>query len=106
MIRRLTTHITFSFVCCAALLGQSVRAEELSPEPISPLPQAKTSNSAKLPFIRHSDNGWVRSSVPEGKQELVVCKVLGRKYSCLAEEKRKYSKELADVERVLLSGFN
>ncbi len=89
-----------------AVLPGIVLADEPGKQKKTQQTDASSKSSDKLPFITRSSAGWVLATVPEEVKQLAVCKVLGRKYACLPEEKIQYGAELADVERVLLSGFN
>lgn len=101
-----------SFGCALALQPQlsAARADEApAPAPVSAederaLPD--TQLPAIRPFIKHGPNGWVLATPPQHASGTDVCKILGREYGCFAREKEKFGKELAEVERVLLNGFN
>ncbi|MCB0325491.1 MAG: hypothetical protein KDD69_18040 [Bdellovibrionales bacterium] len=50
-----------------------------------------------LPFIRYTTDGWVRDHVPNSGV-LEICRVLGQRFSCLRDEKRKFSRALRELE--------
>ncbi len=53
----------------------------------------------EFPFIRFHDGGWVRGSEADLPRvgEVSVCSAMGRKFSCLTEEKNAFSEQLARV---------
>lgn len=53
--------------------------------------------TAKLPFIRYTPKGWVRSDPPENRQ-LTICEVHNRRFSCLPEEQTEFASALRDTE--------
>ncbi|MCB0325139.1 MAG: hypothetical protein KDD69_16255 [Bdellovibrionales bacterium] len=50
----------------------------------------------RLPFIKYTERGWLRSEKVAGK--LAVCAVLSRQFSCLADEKSRFGSLLAQTE--------
>lgn len=57
----------------------------------------KTPESS-LPFIRYTKDGWVRANPPAQVYELSVCRVHQREFSCLSEEKERFSIMLKTTE--------
>ena len=53
--------------------------------------------TAKLPFIRYTPKGWVRSDPPDSRQ-LTVCEVHNRRFSCLPEEQTEFASALRATE--------
>ncbi len=54
-------------------------------------------NVNKLPFIRYTPKGWVRSDPPDSRQ-LTVCEIHNRRFACLPEEQTEFASALRSVE--------
>lgn len=53
--------------------------------------------TSKLPFIRYTPKGWVRSDPPDSRQ-LTVCEIHNRRFSCLPEEQTEFASALRAAE--------
>lgn len=53
----------------------------------------------EFPLIRFGDGGWVRGSESDLARvgEIATCSAMGRKFSCLAEEKNSYPEQLKKI---------
>jgi hypothetical protein len=53
----------------------------------------------QFPFIRFVDGGWVRGQETDLPRigEVLTCSAMGRKFSCLAEEKNAFSQQLEKI---------
>lgn len=57
-------------------------------------------SASNLPFIHYSREGWVRGDAPVSERT-TVCRVLNKRFSCLAEEKDRYGSTLKSLEEEL-----
>lgn len=74
----------------------TVRAAPTRVTAIGRRPERREATS-KLPFIRYTPKGWVRSDPPDGRQ-LNVCEVHNRRFACLPEEQEEFASALRSVE--------